>query len=253
MNVFAVSDVHVDYDENRRWLESLSKEDYRHDLLILAGDVADDCRLIAFAFRILVTRFRKVLFVPGNHDLWVSPGQPCTTSFEKFAEISAIASSEGVSIEPHDEAEVSIVPLYAWYDFSFARPTADLQARWRDFRECRWPDGVSPSAVTDYFLGLNEPALHRCRKTLISFSHFVPRIEVMPPNVPPKHRALYPVLGSIRLGEQVRRLESVIHVYGHSHVNREVVLEGTTYINNAYGYPGETAFTAKRLRLVFSA
>lgn len=37
VRVFTVSDIHIDYDENRRWLHSLSQSDYQADVLILAG------------------------------------------------------------------------------------------------------------------------------------------------------------------------------------------------------------------------
>jgi hypothetical protein len=38
-----------------------------------------------------------------------------------------------------------------------------------------------------------------------------------------------------------------MHVYGHSHINRRVEIDGVSYINNAFGYPSETAITSKRL------
>ena len=41
MRVFAISDLHVDYDENDQWVAGLSTADYVDDLLILAGDVSD--------------------------------------------------------------------------------------------------------------------------------------------------------------------------------------------------------------------
>jgi hypothetical protein len=56
------------------------------------------------------------------------------------------------------------------------------------------------------------------------------------------------VLGTTRLCEQVQRLGSMIHVYGHSHVNRDVMLGRTRYVNNALGYPEEHAFTSRQLR-----
>ena len=37
--VFALSDIHVDFDVNAQWVEGLSSVDYRDDVLILAGDV----------------------------------------------------------------------------------------------------------------------------------------------------------------------------------------------------------------------
>jgi Icc-related predicted phosphoesterase len=82
---------------------------------------------------------------------------------------------------------------------------------------------------------------------VVTFSHFLPRIDVMPSYIPRHRRMLYPILGSDRLERQLRLFKPSIHVYGHSHVNREVEIEGVTYINNAFGYPEETRITAKRL------
>lgn len=38
-----------------------------------------------------------------------------------------------------------------------------------------------------------------------------------------------------------------MHVYGHSHINRRARIDGVTYINNAFGYPGEGGISAKQL------
>ena len=41
MRIFALSDIHVDYDANAKWVEDLSVFDYQDDVLILAGDLTD--------------------------------------------------------------------------------------------------------------------------------------------------------------------------------------------------------------------
>ena len=69
----------------------------------------------------------------------------------------------------------------------------------------------------------------------------------MPAFIPKAQRVLYPVLGSVQLEGQLRRLNPDIHVYGHSHVNRQVETDGVSYINNAFGYPRETWTTSKQL------
>jgi Icc-related predicted phosphoesterase len=90
------------------------------------------------------------------------------------------------------------------------------------------------------------PARHDV-KTVISYSHFLPRIDLVPSYVPTRHRVLDPVLGSVRIEQQLRRLQPDIHVYGHSHINRSLKIDGVRYINNAYGYPQEDVIAAKRL------
>lgn len=72
MKVFAISDIHVDFEENLRWVNNLSCFDYLSDLLILAGDVTDILPLFEETLKSLRKRFLEVLFIPGNHDLWIS-------------------------------------------------------------------------------------------------------------------------------------------------------------------------------------
>ena len=72
----------------------------------------------------------------------------------------------------------------------------------------------------------------------------------MPGFIPRSQKLLYPILGSAQLEQQLRRLDPQIHVYGHSHVNRHVNIDGVSYINNAFGYPSETWTTAKRLMCI---
>jgi hypothetical protein len=98
---------------------------------------------------------------------------------------------------------------------------------------------------------MNQPLSRPVNNTVISFSHFLPRIDVMPDFIPPQHRILYPVLGTDSLEQQIRQIRSDIHVYGHSHVNRKIKIDGITYINNAYGYPSETRISAKRLLSIY--
>ena len=82
---------------------------------------------------------------------------------------------------------------------------------------------------------------------VITYSHFLPRIDLMPEFIPSSQRILYPVLGSVQLERQLRKLNPEIHVYGHTHVNRQVKIDGVLYINNAFGYPNETRITSKQL------
>jgi predicted phosphodiesterase len=72
----------------------------------------------------------------------------------------------------------------------------------------------------------------------------------MPSFIPPESRILYPVLGSNLIETRLRAMSSSLHVYGHSHVNRNVVIDGVNYVNNALGYPAETRISARRLQCI---
>jgi predicted phosphodiesterase len=253
MRVFAVSDIHVDYDVNARWVQELSSVDYRDDVLILAGDVSDSVDRLSLTIDTLAKRFKTVMFVPGNHDLWIRSSPPAFNSFEKFEQVRHLIKDCGGLMEPWSCDDVAIVPLLSWYDFSFGQPGLELRQTWMDFRTCRWPQGYAEAEVTQHFLALNQPALSVRHDKVITFSHFLPRIDLMPHYIPAPFRALYPVLGTSALDVQIRELNPLIHVYGHSHVNRQVVLKGVQYINNAFGYPAETRIAEKQLKCIFDS
>jgi len=245
MRVFAISDLHVDFEHNSAWVKRLSLDEYKDDILILAGDVADSMRHLSWSLRMLTSRFRKVLYVPGNHELWMREIPSARTSLDKFYELRSVVENEGASMQPFREGGICIVPLLGWYDSSFGVPSEQLQAMWVDYHACRWPPDLSGDRIAEYFCSLNLPLPVVDGATMISFSHFLPRLDLMPASG--AGRMLYPVLGSRRLETQVRALRSSVHVYGHSHVNRRVELDATLYINNALGYPYESGLSGRRL------
>ena len=253
MRVFAVSDIHVDYEENLNWILSLDNEEYANDILILAGDVTDKMPLLERVLVSLAASFKTVLFVPGNHELWVRKDD-FDCSLEKFEAITELCKSCSVYSDVFELLDISFVPFFSWYDFSFGEPDRHLRRAWRDFRECSWPEHLTESQdVTDYFLKLNSPKLNIINKTVISFSHFLPRIDVMPAGIPVKRRNVYPVLGSGALGVQVQKLSPTIHVYGHSHVNQDIDLDGIRYVNNAFAYPSESQIARKQLKCIYES
>jgi predicted phosphodiesterase len=249
MRVFAVSDLHLDYAPNRDWVEQLSLHDYQNDALILAGDISDRLALLTDGFEALSRRFAVVLYVPGNHDLWVHR-EHVHHSFEKFDIVREAASAHGIRMTPFRHKDVLIVPLLGWYDYSFGLPDSYLRDAWADYRACRWPEGYDAAAITRWFVERNPSRSSldmQGAENVITFSHFLPRIDVMPERIPEKHRKLYPILGTVELDRQLRQLGASMHIYGHSHVNRHVTIDGVTYINNAFGYPSEAHFTSRQL------
>lgn len=247
MRVFALSDIHVDYEVNAEWVRGISMLDYRNDVLILAGDATGTLRLLDRCLTTLAARFRRVLFVPGNHDLWVVRDGPEKTSLQKLGEVMSVVESSGASMSVFRAPGVLIVPLLGWYDYSFGEPSDELRSIWMDFYTCRWPSGFQAREITAYLTSLNDELVETNGEKVITFSHFLPRIDIMPGFIAGKNRLLYPVLGATRLDAQLRRLNSSMHVYGHSHVNRCVEIDGVSYINNAFGYPQETKIASKRL------
>lgn len=248
MRAFAVSDLHVDYAENLRWVEGLSTQEYTQDVLILPGDLSADPLLQARCLSALRKRFQAVFFVPGNHDVWVRKAD-MRDSWQRLEDLDALCQSEGVDTRVRRLNGCWFVPLLGWYDFSFGQPSPNLRRRWADFRHCRWPDGMDEMEVNLRLLERNEgpPAHGLEEEPVITFSHYLPRPDALPAFVDPERYWLLPVLGCHGLEQHIRHWKSRCHVFGHSHLNARRQLDGVLYINNAFGYPSETKHVRKRL------
>lgn len=248
MKVWATSDLHVDYQENWDWFMQLSEIEYQEDILILAGDVIPNIKRVAVLLESLVRKFFKVLFVPGNHDVWLTKGEEIN-SLEKFHQLLVLAENLGVQTTPFVSPELSIVPIFSWYDYSFGKPSLTIQRAWVDFKACKWT--MEEEALTNYFLELNEPHLNPTSEAIISFSHFVPSVDLIPSRVPKVVKALLPVFGSNKIETQLQKLGTDLHIYGHSHLNRSIKKDGIWYLNNAFGYPHEAHICRKVLMSVY--
>eukprot|EP00658_Telonema_sp_P-2_P014365 TRINITY_DN15466_c0_g1_i2.p1 TRINITY_DN15466_c0_g1~~TRINITY_DN15466_c0_g1_i2.p1 ORF type:complete len:277 (+),score=33.27 TRINITY_DN15466_c0_g1_i2:393-1223(+) len=161
----------------------------------------------------------------------------------------------GVGVE--GAGGVLVVPLLSWHHQSF--DTEPDITNWEgiprcedsmmDYHRCAWPDGMDPSteqvaaaidnlnSPPDEVLALREP--ENSDLALVSFSHFVPRIEL----VPEKRFLFLPTLnkavGSRFLGERVDRLGSNLHVFGHTHFGWDQTIGKTRFVQAALGYPSE--------------
>ena len=67
---------------------------------------------------------------------------------------------------------------------------------------------------------------------VITFSHFLPRKELPLPGVYEMAKAS----GCLKLEEQLRRVHSKLHIFGHTHINTVHELDGVRYMQNAMGY-----------------
>ena len=236
MRVLAISDLHTDFRQNLQLVEQISESSYKDDALIVAGDIADNIEVINRTLSLLRSRFKMVFYTPGNHELWVRNEEH--DSIEKLFRILRLCDSLDVQTRPSRVNNVWVVPMFSWYDPAFDTEGSDSELEgWADFHFCKWPQEARQ--VFEYFFSLNLPSIKRYDGPTISFSHFLPRIELLPPRVNLKFKGLPKVAGCKILESQIRELKSVTHVFGHSHINRDCVIDGIRYVQNALSYPKE--------------
>lgn len=69
--LWAVSDLHAAVKANQSKIDRIHPR-HQGDWLIVAGDVAEKFELIVSVMETLAKRFAKVIWVPGNHELFSS-------------------------------------------------------------------------------------------------------------------------------------------------------------------------------------
>lgn len=252
MRVFAVSDIHTDFKKNWALIARLSDSEFQNDALILAGDVADRLETIRNTLSLLRSKFKRVFYVPGNHELWVRGER--FDSLEKFSLIVELCAELGIDTRPACMAGLWVVPLLSWYESRFdVEPNGDdtgLES-WGDFRFCRWPGEIG--VLSDHFTRMNEPDIKAYNGPVISFSHFLPRPELLPPKRNLRFKGLPKVAGSTSVEDQIRRLGSVVHVFGHSHINYDCVIDGVRYVQNALAYPNERWYPRDAIKQIWDS
>jgi hypothetical protein len=139
MKLHALSDLHVGSSLNLEAVAALAPKS--EDWLILAGDVGETVEHLRTALTVLTPKFAKVIWVPGNHDLWsIDPSDRPLRGEYKYRRLVEICREFGV-LTPEDpypvwpgsgeggHPPVVIAPLFLLYDYSF-RPddVADTDA-----------------------------------------------------------------------------------------------------------------------------
>lgn len=139
MKLLAISDLHLAYEVNRRALEQLTPRP--DDWLIVAGDVGETLGHLDLALDALQPRFKQLVWVPGNHDLWTLPGSDEEARIPGdalrgealyFAHVETCQRRGVLTPEdPYptwtgDGPACRIAPLFMLYDYSFRPPEVPL-------------------------------------------------------------------------------------------------------------------------------
>ena len=98
--------------------------------MIVAGDVGETAQHLEFAWSTLSRRFHRIIWVPGNHELWTMPHSDSGLMGEaKYRQLVELCRSYGV-LTPEDPFALwqgiggpcLLAPLFVLYDYSF-RPS----------------------------------------------------------------------------------------------------------------------------------
>jgi predicted phosphodiesterase len=247
MRLLAISDLHLASPTNRAAVAAMPA--FPDDWLIVAGDTGERSEQQRDAFAMLTQRFAKVIWVPGNHDLWSVPGDDAGEA--KYHALVALARAHGV-VTPEDPFPVwtgpggpcVVAPLFLLYDYSFRPddvPRGEVVA-WAHEESSVCADEVllDPAPYTSreaWCTALCDAAERRlAAATLPSvlINHYPLRRDLVRiPRIP----RFSPWCGTTRTEDWHRRFNARVVVYGHLHVRRTDWRDGTRFEEVSLGYP----------------
>ncbi len=250
MKLWAISDLHLAAESNRAALRALPARP--GDWLIVAGDVCESLTLFAEAMAFLASRFARVLWAPGNHELWLTgrDGGP-VSSAEKYAALVAAARHAGVDTpeDPYPRwpaGAVVVAPLFTSFDYSF-RPhgvAREEVLRWAAETRCVSADErlMRPAPfgrMDEWCAQLCAAAEQRLAREVrpdaatVLVSHYPLRRDLVHiPRIP----RFSPWCGSVRTEDWPVRFRAVVAVSGHLHVRRSERRGFTRFEEVSLGY-----------------
>jgi 3',5'-cyclic AMP phosphodiesterase CpdA len=255
-SLLATSDLHVSHSGNKTVIEQI-RPYADGDWLIVAGDVGDTVADIGWALRLLRGRFEKVIWVPGNHELWTSPRDEVRLrGVQRYQHLVELCRGLDV-LTPEDEyplwpardgEELVVAPLFLLYDYS-----------WRP-RGTTLPDALETARATgvyctDEFLLHPDPfparqdwAADRLERTRTRLDRIPADRRTVLVSHWPLHRAPTAILrwphfamwcGMDATVDWHLRYRAAVAVYGHLHLPMTLTVDGVRFEEVSLGYPRE--------------
>ncbi|MCX4390246.1 metallophosphoesterase [Micromonospora peucetia] len=255
--LLAISDLHVVHAENKAIVERLRPE-RDGDWLIVAGDVGEFASDIEWALGLLSRRFAKVIWAPGNHELWTPREDPVQLRGDaRYQHLVELCRGLGVVTpedpypvwDPQGDDPVLIASLFLLYDYTF-RPAGTYT------REQALARAHEVGVVcTDEILLHPDPYPTRdawCRARLALTERRLTAERGGLPTVLINHFPLvreptrilrYPEFaqwcGTEATADWHVRFDARVAVYGHLHIPRTTWYDGVRFEEVSVGYPRE--------------
>ena len=254
VRLFALSDLHLSNPINREALDSVPS--LREDWLILAGDVVDGLHQLDWCFHALTRKFKQLVWVPGNHELWSRPGRQDEPRgvqlYEKLVEIAhchgVITPNDPYPVFPHASGMVLLAPLFLLYDYSFRPSTVRID------EVVTWAERENSVCADEYLLH-PDPFPDRGAWCAALCAETAARLEACPPDLPkilinhfpleekpavlPKAPRFTPWCGTRRTRGWHRRFNARAVVFGHLHMRGTWWIDGVPFQEVSLGYPSQ--------------
>ncbi len=248
MKVAMISDIHVDvnssYDVVGSLVQCLKK--HKPQLLVLAGDISGNIETTLSTVEAIESRSGvRVLFVPGNHDLWSGDFAlaPTEEIYSRFC-----GDSHCLCGRPFTIGNTVVIGDIGWYDYSFGSPNYSRDEFslmknkgrvWQDLLKNQWTaDNI---ARNDFFLHRLEKQMmmQQRDKHFLMVTHMVPIREMTVPNDREDWGYFNAFLGSEELGILYKRYPVRYALFGHVHYRQSIDRDNIHWSCRCLGYHHE--------------
>lgn len=252
MKLWAISDLHVGYEENRRAVDALPA--LQDDWLILAGDTGETPAHLDFVLKTWRSRFAQIIWTVGNHDLWTPASLPRerrgVAHYERLVRLcrsyGVLTPEDAYAVWPGDGPRTAIVPTFTLYDYTFRPATvaADRAVAWaaESGVRCADEDLLDPSPFAT-----RQAWCHaRIRDTEARLAAIAPDTRLIVVNhwplcgthaVPPRVPRFSIWCGTTATDTWPIRYPIDTVVYGHLHLRRSAVENHVRFEEVSLGYP----------------
>ena len=250
LKIGILSDIHVDIDHKTPHgvLEGIVVAIKQNvaDLMIIAGDVANDYELTLRALETIEDASGvPCLFVPGNHDIW-NEKHPNLNAWDTYEALKQFPGNLCNGPRELGNDWVVIGDL-GWYDYSFGGREYSIEEfdrmkingrLWQDKVKAKWDR--STLEMHRYFYDKLEQQLkdHRDKK-IILVTHVLPLLDftVQPPDK--QWNYLNAFLGSREYGQLALDYSVAYSISGHVHYRKEQTYGKTVFICNCLNYASQ--------------
>lgn len=249
MKVAFISDLHFDHNPGLLPVLEDRLREISVDVLVLGGDLFSGFSRLGTALSRLHQIVPHVVFLPGNHDLWIHETATGIDSRQLYETIlprvAATAEVHYLGLHPVIIEDLAFVGVTGWYEDD---PQGQLQSS--DATFCVWPDFPSPLDVLTWQLELLESQLCKAETQvdrIFVITHTVAFVQLLADSI---HKDLQPYMGSNRLGEIILHHPKVVYaVSGHLHARFlfSILPRALPWEISPFGYPNELGKNAREI------
>ncbi|UYB50109.1 metallophosphoesterase (plasmid) [Lysinibacillus capsici] len=240
MKIDYISDLHLDFhvsmqsiSQEAKTFEFLSKllPEELGDILIIAGDLSHDNQQSYWILNFFSTVYEQVLFVLGNHDYYLLPGEQQL----KFAQDSKERETDLLT---RVKALPNVMYLSCFETFKYGGVTFAGATSWYPLQTER-ERRLFYNSMNDSRLikGMDIAATHLVE--MQAFEQLKP-VDVLITHVPPTKINSHDYFGSTDCFlNKLPSSAAKVFIFGHSHEQQTYEKDDAIYCINALGYPRE--------------